>query len=102
MRESHGNGKYSFNHVVTVLGEIGEKYGTWQQKECLVLKKKLMDLENEKNGCVPAGNFYKSMLNDGKWQFSESMEYLRDQGALDESDLNNQKVMIPNYLDGPS
>jgi hypothetical protein len=102
IRGSHGHGDFSFSQTVLVLIEIGEKYGRWQNKECLGMKKQLMDLENEKNGCVPVANFYKGMLEHGKWQFSESPDYLQNLGALDDSDPNNLQVLIPNYLNGAS
>merc|ERR1719380_475827 len=35
-------------------------------------------------------------------QFSESVDYLRQLGALDESDPSNMRVIIPNYISGPS
>merc|ERR1719421_2040881 len=36
------------------------------------------------------------------WQFSEKVEYLRQLGALDESNPDNLRVIIPNYVNGPS
>lgn len=66
------------------------------------MKKRLVDLEEQKDGCVPVANFYKGMRETGKWEFSESPDYLRELGALDESDPQNLRVMIPNYLDGLS
>jgi hypothetical protein len=53
-------------------------------------------------GRVRISDFYGKALNDGKWQFSESIDYLRQLGALDESDPSNLRVIIPNYLSGPS
>jgi hypothetical protein len=35
---------------------------------------------------------------DGEWKFSESVAYLRQLGALDESNPNDPSVMIANYL----
>jgi len=102
IRRSYGHGDFSFNDTVAVLVEIGETYGKWQQKECVGLKKLLMGLEDEKNGCVPVSHFYKRMVEEGKWEFSESPDYLKDLGALDDSDPNDLKVMIPNYLDSAS
>jgi hypothetical protein len=102
IRASHGHGDFDFEATVAVLIEISEKYGKWQHKECQGLKKQLMDLENERNGCVPVENFYKGMIEHGKFQFSESPDYLRNLGALDESDPNHLQVLIPNYLGGAS
>merc|ERR1719407_472414 len=53
-------------------------------------------------GRVRISDFYKKALNEGKWQFSESVDYLRQLGALDESDPSNPRVIIPNYISGPS
>merc|ERR1719162_2628405 len=53
-------------------------------------------------GRVRISDFYKAALDDGKWQFTESVDYLRQLGALDESDASNPRVIIPNYISGPS
>mmetsp|Transcript_146005 Transcript_146005/g.266026 ORF Transcript_146005/g.266026 Transcript_146005/m.266026 type:complete len:263 (+) Transcript_146005:2-790(+) len=38
----------------------------------------------------------------GQWQFQESVNYLRNLGALDESEPKDPRVIIPNYLMSPS
>merc|ERR1719238_1514234 len=53
-------------------------------------------------GRVRLSDFYGKAVNEGKWQFSESIDYLRQLGALDDSDTSNPRVIIPNYLSGPS
>jgi len=53
-------------------------------------------------GRVRVSDFYGQALNNGKWQFSESLDYLRQMGALDEADPSNPRVIIPNYIYGPS
>jgi len=58
--------------------------------------------ESSGSGRVRLSDFYGSALNAGQWQFSERVEYLRQLGALDESDSSNLRVMIPNYLNAPS
>lgn len=100
--DAFGTNSLTFNETVGVLIEMGEKYGRWQQRECVAMKKQLMDLEDQKDGCVPVSHFYKPFLTKGRWQFSESSDYLRNLGALDDSDSENLRVMIPNYLDGAS
>ena len=47
-------------------------------------------------------DFYGEALNNNKWQFSESVGYLRELGALDESDASNPRVIIPNYVQAQS
>jgi hypothetical protein len=35
------------------------------------------------------------------WQFKESPSYLRDLGALDETEPHNSRIIIPNYVNAP-
>jgi len=89
---------YSFQDVVSVVEQIGERFGRFQNQECINLKKSLTKLEETPgSGRVRLGDFY-----SGGWQFSESVSYLRQLGALDESDEGNLRVIIPNYLNAPS
>jgi len=90
------NGALSFQSLSTVVEEIGERYGRWQDAECRDLKTSLVKLENHGSGQVLLKDFYGGGLN-GNWQFSETVDYLRELGALDES-LDQPSVLIPNYL----
>jgi hypothetical protein len=93
------------NDVETVIAEIGERYGRFQDIECRQLKDWLVEVEDTSAGGagrVRVADFYRRALNDGKWQFSETVDYLRQLGALDESDVTNPRVIIPNYISGPS
>merc|ERR1719440_1835146 len=92
----------TFKEVIAVLTQITDEHGSWQQKECLDMKQQLIGLESQKDGCVSVSHFYKGMKDQGKWQFSESPDYLRELGALDDSNPQNLRVIIPNYLDGLS
>merc|ERR1719272_1634262 len=78
-----------------------DRYGKWQNKECQDLKTSLLKMEDVGSGRVRLGNFYHSALN-GNWQFSESVDYLKVLGALDESDPLRLRVIIPNYVNSPS
>ena len=94
---------YEFSDITDVVEVAGERFGRFQNQECLDLKKTLVALEESSgSGRVRLSDFYGSALNAGQWQFSESVEYLRQLGALDESDSSNLRVMIPNYLNAPS
>jgi len=89
---------YSFLDVMSVVEQIGERFGRFQNQECVDLKESLMKLEERAgSGRIRLGDFY-----SGGWQFSESVGYLRQLGALDESDKTNLRVIIPNYLNAPS
>merc|ERR1719352_2269865 len=94
-----------FNEVENVIAEIGERYGLFQDSECRQFKDWLVAIEDPSvggAGRVRLADFYGQALNNGKWQFSESVDYLRQLGALDESDPSNPRVIIPNYISGPS
>merc|ERR1719235_275195 len=94
-----------FNEIENVIAEIGERYGRFQDIECRQFKDWLVAVEDPGvggAGRVRIADFYGKALNEGKWQFSESIDYLRTLGALDESDSSNLRVIIPNYISGPS
>jgi len=91
----------SFEFSTKVLEEIGDRYGRWQNSECVDLKTSLLTLEAGGTGRVPLDVFYGSALK-GNWQFSESVAYLRQLGALDEADAQRPSVIIPNYINAPS
>jgi len=94
---------YEFSDITDVVEEAGERFGRFQNKECLDMKKTLVTMEESiGSGRVRLSDFYGSALNAGQWQFSENVEYLRQLGALDESDSSNMRVIIPNYLNAPS
>merc|ERR1719433_1002699 len=95
------NGLLSFNATLQVVEEIGDKYGSWQDHECRDLKAALLKLEDPGTGRVPLKNFY-SGVNGGQWQFTESVAYLQDLGALDATDPERKSVLIPNYIYAPS
>jgi len=94
-----------FNEMENVIAEVGERYGRFQDIECRQLKDMLVASEDPSvggAGRVRISDFYKKAILEGKWQFSESVDYLRQLGALDESDASNPRVIIPNYISGPS
>jgi len=94
-----------YTDIETVIAEVGERFGRFQDIECRQLKDWLVEVEDTGvggAGRVRLAEFYGRALNDGKWQFSETVDYLRQLGALDESDSANLRVIIPNYISGPS
>jgi hypothetical protein len=88
----------SFNDIIKVVEEFNDRYGRWQDRECRELKHNLVKMEIPDTGRVLLKDFYMS----GQWQFSETASYLRQMGALDESDPTRLKVIIPNYVNAPS
>mmetsp|Transcript_27657 Transcript_27657/g.44475 ORF Transcript_27657/g.44475 Transcript_27657/m.44475 type:complete len:551 (-) Transcript_27657:68-1720(-) len=86
-----------FSSLAKVVKAVSEEFGSLQDKECRQLKQALTNMEFAGSGRVKLSDFYKPSL-DGAWQFQESVPYLRQLGALDESDPNAASVIIPNYL----
>eukprot|EP00419_Tripos_fusus_P037822 CAMPEP_0172786252 /NCGR_PEP_ID=MMETSP1074-20121228/205856_1 /TAXON_ID=2916 /ORGANISM="Ceratium fusus, Strain PA161109" /LENGTH=543 /DNA_ID=CAMNT_0013623265 /DNA_START=70 /DNA_END=1698 /DNA_ORIENTATION=- len=94
---------YEFSDITDVVEVAGERFGRFQNRECIDMKKTLVKHEEtEGSGRVRLGDFYRSALHAGQWQFTESEGYLRELGALDESESSNLRVIIPNYLNAPS
>jgi len=91
----------TFEQQVSFLQDFGHRLGTFQNLECRKLKDQLGDLEDLGTGRVPLSRFYRGGL-DGEWQFTESVEYLRHIGALDETNPKRMSVMIPNYIQSQS
>merc|ERR1712151_605507 len=58
-------------------------------------------LDAEGNGSGPYGIFHREPAH-ASFQFSESAEYLRKAGMMDDSEEGHPKVLIANYLLGPS
>jgi hypothetical protein len=64
------------------------------------MKDRLLALEDTRgSGRVSLARFY-SGRDSAEWQFSESVDYLRQLGALDESDPRRLRVIVPNYIGG--
>jgi hypothetical protein len=86
-----------FGDILHVVEEISEKYGLHQDIECRELRDSLLEHEYGDSGRVRLADFHDSALQ-GKWQFVESKAYLRQLGALDESDPYDPRVVVPNYI----
>jgi len=92
---------YSFEEASQMVINLAEGYGKWQNTDCRDMKEHLMGLDSRGTGRIPLDVFYRSDSGSA-FEFTESREYLRDVGALDESLKNNPSVLIANYLAGPS
>lgn len=92
----------SFGATSEVVEEIGERYGRWQDAECRDLKSELLKIEDRGSGRVLLKDFYGQALTGGAWQFTESVDYLRELGALDDTDPQRLSVVIPNYVNSRS
>lgn len=100
------NGAVNFPNLKRVVEEVGDRLGPWTTIECMGRKHELMELEDRVEdrgtGRVRLSEFYRVALHDGKWHFGENTEYLRQLGALDETDPTNLRVIIPNWVNSIS
>merc|ERR1719203_582435 len=87
----------SFDSEVRFMQELGHNFGSFQDLECKALKNRLIELEHQGTGRIRLSSFYSGGVS-GDWTFSESVEYLRNLGALDETDPKKPTVMISNYM----
>jgi len=84
-----------------------EEMGTWQDDDCKAMKRYLIKLDPDGNGRVLIDTVHNQPETDDEhgeqiFRFSESQDYLRSVGALDESDPSHPQVLISNYLLGPA
>jgi len=103
-RRARGNpfvgGALPFEEVGHIVDDVHDRYGKWQNAECMDMKDRLLALEDTRgSGRVSLARFY-SGRDSAEWQFSESVDYLRQLGALDESDPKRLRVIVPNYIGG--
>merc|ERR1719310_751422 len=86
-----------------VAAEVPRRFGWWHDQLCVDMKSALLEMEGTRStGRVSLGAFYGGKSADKDWRFIESVDYLRQLGALDESDPKRLRVIVPNYLSGPN
>jgi len=89
--------RYTFSSLAKIVQAIAEEYGSFQNLECQQLKSALVKMDSSAIGRVKLSDFYQPP-DSGHWQFRESVGYLRQVGALDESDPSSKSVVLVNYL----
>merc|ERR1719424_1744936 len=99
--EQKTSGNLDFSLVARTAERVGEHFGEFQNSECQQIKASLVKMEERGTGRVPLSDFYKPALG-GDWQFQESAQYLRELGALDETEVGKPRVIIANYVSSPS
>merc|ERR1719310_458900 len=86
-----------------VAAEVPRRFGWWHDQLCVDMKSALLEMEGTRStGRVSLGAFYGGKSAGKDWRFIESVDYLRQLGALDESDPRRLRVIVPNYLIGPN
>eukprot|EP00927_Polykrikos_kofoidii_P084682 TRINITY_DN8_c0_g2_i1.p1 TRINITY_DN8_c0_g2~~TRINITY_DN8_c0_g2_i1.p1 ORF type:complete len:564 (+),score=82.06 TRINITY_DN8_c0_g2_i1:105-1796(+) len=97
-----GVDKFKFDHVASVASEASKEFAQWQNNMCQSTFDHLLEIQDGQTGRVRLVDFYNAALHKGRYQFTETITYLRQLGTLDESDDTNPRVIIPNYLLGRS
>lgn len=92
---------YSFETVSEIVTDLALKYGHWQNSECKEIKNRLVELAPDAQGRVPYEAFHAEPAHP-HFKFAETIEYLRNVSALDESNASNPKVLLANYIAAPS
>jgi len=92
--------RYSFEAASEIVADLAQRYGKWQNVECSDMKAHLAELDTDGSGRVPLALLY-AQPPSASYHFSESVDYLRKIGALDER-TSTPKVLIANYITGPS
>eukprot|EP00928_Gymnodinium_smaydae_P005956 TRINITY_DN1206_c0_g1_i1.p1 TRINITY_DN1206_c0_g1~~TRINITY_DN1206_c0_g1_i1.p1 ORF type:complete len:609 (+),score=95.24 TRINITY_DN1206_c0_g1_i1:229-1827(+) len=93
---------FAYADVLEVVERIADRYGRWQNRECDSLKRQLLSLEEEGgNGRVTLARFYNASLEENV-PFNESRDFLRQLGALDETQMDTPRVLVSNYILSPA
>lgn len=93
--------QYSFQEASSVVARLTHQYGKWSNSECQAMKEELKSLAPKDSGLVPLSKFYQHDMTNN-FRFWESVPYLRQIGALEESNPRSPQVRIANYVTGPT
>eukprot|EP00928_Gymnodinium_smaydae_P027959 TRINITY_DN21462_c0_g1_i2.p1 TRINITY_DN21462_c0_g1~~TRINITY_DN21462_c0_g1_i2.p1 ORF type:complete len:574 (-),score=87.58 TRINITY_DN21462_c0_g1_i2:56-1777(-) len=88
-----------FAEVARITETISDNFGEFNDRECSAMKHELLTMEGKIPGRVRLSDFYnRSLSKIGVWWFGERIDYLRTLGVLDESNVSNPLVIVPNYV----
>jgi len=97
------NKEMNFAKMTKVAEAVGDQFGKFfDETVCQNTRDSLLKMDHRGLGSVRLSDFYRLAVEDGNWQFQESVPYLRELGVLQESNPNDPRVMIANYLVSPS
>mmetsp|Transcript_94634 Transcript_94634/g.229860 ORF Transcript_94634/g.229860 Transcript_94634/m.229860 type:complete len:481 (+) Transcript_94634:83-1525(+) len=104
--ESSGHAApFAFAAVAKMARGLMLGYGKWQNFECVQMKATLMELAQDA-GTKTSGNLaFQRFHGEPKhpsFQFTESLDYLRKYGLLEEPEGGEPLVLLANYLLAPS
>jgi len=88
---------FDFAHMKKLVGDLSEKFGFFNDKECHDLKNTMLNIKDGQSGRVRLSDFYAASLHS-HWQFNEKADYLKSIGALDDRDAAQPRVIVTNYM----
>jgi len=91
----------TFSEAVLLAQEFGHRFGKFQELECRGLQNTLLSKDTTATGRVLLADFYSFKGTMGE-MFEEGPAYLRNLGALDETDKSRPRVIITNYITSQS
>jgi hypothetical protein len=96
-----GQSDYSFDQMEAAAEQVSMQLSGFLDGECRHMKSSLLEAEERNSGRVPLSKFYKKGLEKGL-HFVEKPAYMRQLGALDESQPGEARVIVANWMDSPS
>jgi len=76
-------------------------FGKFLDRSCMDIKNAILESEEKGSGRVLLSNFYKKGAEKGML-FREKPDYLRQLGALDESQKGEPRMIVANYMTSPT
>lgn len=88
---------YEWDWATSYVKDLLHNFGSLTRGECQLLKDNLVKMEQADSGRIMLSSFY----NNHELELHESVDYLRNLGALEE-DGTSPRLVIPNYISSPS
>jgi len=98
----------SITEAITLAQKATEEMGIWQENDCRDMKWHLSRMDSDGDGRLPLEDVYDAKPSETDehgeqiFRISESQDYLREIGALDESVAEKPQLLISNYVVGPA
>eukprot|EP00927_Polykrikos_kofoidii_P023549 TRINITY_DN21662_c0_g1_i1.p1 TRINITY_DN21662_c0_g1~~TRINITY_DN21662_c0_g1_i1.p1 ORF type:complete len:505 (+),score=63.26 TRINITY_DN21662_c0_g1_i1:83-1597(+) len=90
--------EYGFETVWALAKEATVEVAHVKQAECSRIEGVLLDLEEEQTGRLHLADFQQLVANEDTRHLGRTIEHMRSDGILDESDKRQPKVIISNYM----
>jgi len=92
---------FSFEQMERATEEAAMTFGKFLDRSCMDIKNAILESEEKGSGRVLLSNFYKKGAEKGML-FREKPDYLRQLGALDESQKGEPRMIVANYMTSPT